>query len=93
MVFLAGLPLGPYLPTSSVTSSAERLEMNICYASGAGSYLRDSLAVLPAEEDSPGDATGVLALEEKRLGFAILETEGLAVATDEELTLQSRTER
>jgi hypothetical protein len=46
--------------------------------------------VLPAEEDGPGNAAGVLALEEKGLGFAILESEDLTVAADEELTLQLR---
>jgi len=50
-------------------------------------YLRDTLPVLASEEDSPGNATGVLALEEKRLRFAILEAENLAVATDVEFTL------
>lgn len=43
--------------------------------------------MLPAEKDGPGNAAGVLALEEKGLGFAILEAEDLAVAADEELTL------
>lgn len=50
-------------------------------------YLRDTLLVLAAVEDSPGNAAGVLALEEKRLGLAVLETEDLAVATDVQLTL------
>lgn len=50
-------------------------------------YLRDTLLVLATVEDGPGDAAGVLALEEKRLGLAILETEDLAVATDVQLTL------
>jgi hypothetical protein len=50
--------------------------------------LRDTLLVVPAEQDRPGDPAGVLALEEKRLGFAILEAEDLAVATDEQLTLK-----
>lgn len=50
-------------------------------------YLRDTLAVLSAVEDSPRNAAGVLALEEKGLGFAVLETEDLAVATDVQLTL------
>jgi hypothetical protein len=49
--------------------------------------LRDTLAVLAAVEDSPGDAAGVLPLEEERLGLAILEAEDLAVATDVQLTL------
>lgn len=50
--------------------------------------LRDTLAVLATVEDSPGDAAGVLPLEEERLGLAILEAEDLAVATDVQLTLQ-----
>lgn len=54
-------------------------------------YLRDALAVLPPVEDSPGNAAGVLALEEERLGLAVLEPEDLAVATDVQLTLQSKT--
>lgn len=44
--------------------------------------------MLTAEKNSPGDTAGILALQEERLGFAVLETEDLAVATDEELTLQ-----
>lgn len=51
------------------------------------SYLRDTLAVLSAEKNGPGDAAGVLALEEERFGFAILEAEDLAVAADEEFAL------
>jgi hypothetical protein len=50
--------------------------------------LRDTLAVLATVEDSPGDAAGVLPLEEERLGLAILEAEDLAVATDVQLTLE-----
>jgi hypothetical protein len=44
--------------------------------------------VLATVEDSPGDAAGVLALEEEGLGLSILEAEDLAVATDVQLTLQ-----
>jgi hypothetical protein len=51
------------------------------------SYLRDTLAVLPPVENGPGNAAGVLALEEERLGLAVLEAEDLAVATDVQLTL------
>lgn len=47
--------------------------------------------MLPAEKDGPGNAAGVLALEEKGLGFAVLEAEDLAVAADEELTLREET--
>lgn len=54
---------------------------------GIESYLSDSLAVLATVQDSPGNATGVLALEEEGLGFAVLETEDLGVSTDVELTL------
>lgn len=43
--------------------------------------------MLATVEDSPGDATGVLALEEEGLGLSILEAEDLAVATDVQLTL------
>jgi hypothetical protein len=43
--------------------------------------------VLSSVEDSPCDAAGVLALEEEGLGFAVLESEDLAVATDVEFTL------
>ena len=56
---------------------------------GRLSYLRDTLPVLSPVEDGPGDAAGVLALQEERLGFAILESEDLAVATDVELTLRA----
>lgn len=66
-----------------------------CFVSGrfAGgrtrdkSYLRDTLPVLSPVENSPCDAAGVLALKEERLGFAVLESEDLAVATDVEFTL------
>jgi hypothetical protein len=50
-------------------------------------YLRDTLAVLSPVEDGPRNAAGVLALEEEGLGFAVLEPEDLAVATDVQLTL------
>jgi hypothetical protein len=46
--------------------------------------------VLAAVEDGPGDAAGVFALEEEGLGFAILEAEDLAVATDVKFTLQNK---
>ena len=54
-------------------------------------YLRDTLAVLSAVEDGPGDAAGVLSLQEERLRLAVLESEDLAVAADVELTLQGKT--
>jgi len=43
--------------------------------------------VLSAVKNGPGDLAGVLALEEERLGLAVLETEDLAVTTDVELAL------
>lgn len=43
--------------------------------------------MLATEENSPGDAARVLALEEEGLGLSVLEAEDLAVATDEQLTL------
>lgn len=49
--------------------------------------LRDTLLVLSSEENGPCDSAGVLALEEKRLALAVLETEDLAVSSDVELAL------
>lgn len=49
--------------------------------------LRDTLLVLPSVECRPRDLTRVLALEEERLGLAILESENLAVTADIELAL------
>jgi len=43
--------------------------------------------VLSSEEDGPGYAAGVFALEEEGFGFAVLEAEDLAVTTDVELAL------
>lgn len=43
--------------------------------------------MLSSEENGPGNATGVLALEEKRLRLAVGKSEHLAVATDIDLTL------
>ena len=48
--------------------------------------------MLASEENGPCNATRVLALEEKRLGFAVLETEDLAVTTDVELALYTAIE-
>ena len=53
-----------------------------------GTHLRDTLSPLATAENGPRDAAGVLALEEERLGLAVLETEDLAVGADEELALQ-----
>jgi hypothetical protein len=50
-------------------------------------YLRDTLSPLATAENGPCDLTGVLALEEKRLGLSALEAEDLAVRADEELAL------
>ena len=67
---------------------------SLCVVGARGSpgisYLRDALAVLPAEERGPGDLAGVLPLEEERLGLAVLEAEDLAVAADEDLTLHRK---
>lgn len=52
-------------------------------------YLRDTLSPLSPAKDSPRDAARVLALKEKGLGLAVLETKDLAVRADEELALQS----
>ena len=49
--------------------------------------LRDTLLVLATVENGPSNATGVLALEEERLGLAVLEAEDLGVPTDVDLTL------
>jgi hypothetical protein len=55
------------------------------------SYLGNTLAVLAAVENGPGDAAGVLALEEQRLRLAILEAEDLAITTDVDFTLITNT--
>lgn len=49
--------------------------------------LRDTLLVLPSEQGGPSDSSGVLALEEKRLGLASLETKDFAVTANIELPL------
>jgi hypothetical protein len=54
---------------------------------GAATNLRDSLLVLPAEEDRPGNPAGVLALKEQALGLAVLESEDLGVTADVQLAL------
>lgn len=41
--------------------------------------------MLATEENGPRDPAGVLALEEKRLGLSVEETEGLGVTTDVDL--------
>ena len=57
---------------------------------GEKPYLRDALLVLSPEEDGPGNTAGVLALEEQRFGFAILESEDFAVTTNVELALYTK---
>lgn len=54
---------------------------------GQIAYLRDTLLVLPPVEGGPRDLARVLALQEQRLGLAVLEAEDLAVTTDVELAL------
>lgn len=67
------------LPSISCDSSQKR--------SIKCAYLRNTLLVLSAEEDGPGNTTGVLALEEEGLSLAVLESEDLAITTDIELAL------
>lgn len=43
--------------------------------------------MLPSKQNGPSDSSRVFALQEERLGFAILEAEDLAVATDVKFTL------
>jgi len=52
-----------------------------------GNFLRDTLLVLSAEQDSPGNSAGVLALEEEGFGLSILEAEDLGITADVELAL------
>jgi len=54
---------------------------------GAVTNLVDTLLVLAAEENSPGNPSGVLALEEERLGLPVHEAEDLGVTTNKELSL------
>lgn len=51
------------------------------------SYLGDTLLVHASVESGPRDLSWVLALKEKRLALAILETEDLGITTDVELAL------
>ena len=77
------LPLSSQAPPDSVDSSSLVL-------ASLGTYLSDSLLMLPAEQYRPRDPTRVLALQEERLGLAVLEAEDLAVAADVEFTLSHR---
>lgn len=43
--------------------------------------------MLPPKQHGPRNATRVLALQEKRLGFAVLKAKDFAVTADVELTL------
>ena len=43
--------------------------------------------MLSAEQDSPGNSAGVLALEEEGFGLSILEAEDLGITADVELAL------
>lgn len=81
MVESIGVRYRPFAGWGVYLSSASKI--------GGDSYLSDTLAVLAAVEDRPCDATGVLALEEQGLGFAVLEAEDLGVSTDVNLALQS----
>jgi hypothetical protein len=49
--------------------------------------LRYALLVLAPEQHRPRDPAWVLSLKKEGLGFAILETEDLAITTDVELAL------
>ena len=48
--------------------------------------------MLPSEQDGPCNTTGVLALQEEGLGFAVLEAKDLAVAADVEFALNDTRE-
>ena len=50
-------------------------------------HLCDTLLMLPPEQHCPWNTTRILALQEEGLGFAVLESEDLAVAADVELPL------
>jgi len=65
------------------------LRLDLTTAAGFGLLLSDTLSPLSPAQYSPGNATGILALEKERLGFPILEAEDLAVTADEELALLS----
>jgi hypothetical protein len=81
-------PSQPSRPYSTTATQSNNPKSKIQNPKGGTTDLRDTLAVLATEENSPCDAAGVLALEEQRLGLSVLETEDLAVTTDEQLTLK-----
>ncbi len=86
-----GAGLGAHAPAllDHLERGADDATLRLDGAAGAllGHLLGDALAVLAAEQDGPGDAAGVLSLQEQRLGLAVLEAEDLAVAADKDLTL------
>lgn len=59
----------------------------LSWCTWAWAYLSDALSPLTTAQNGPRDTAGVLALQEEGLGLAVLETEDLAVTTDEELAL------
>ena len=66
----------------------ERVEVEVCMGIvEEATNLRDPLLMLSPIEHRPCDPTRVLALEEQRFGFAVLEAEDLAVAADEDFAL------
>jgi len=78
-VWLADVPISPNIqPDALLVYQPESQEY---------SYLRDTLLVLSAEQDSPGNSAGVLALEEEGFGLSILEAEDLGITADVELAL------
>ena len=84
-------PVGLLVLTLRAATRSWPARHHVEIVEGVRSYLRDTLAVLSAVEDGPGDTAGVLSLQEEGLRLAVLESENLAVATDVELTLQSKT--
>ena len=81
-----------YMVKSSLVILTFRISMVSSALSQYGSsrkisYLRDTLLVLSSEEDGPCNSARVLALQEQRFGFTVLETEDLGVSTDVELAL------
>lgn len=90
---LAGSRAGLWTLRAALLDDIERstndgtLCLDLLATTGLGLLLRNTLAALSAAENSPRNATRVLALQEKRLALAVLETEDLAVRADEELAL------
>jgi len=63
------------------------LRLDLATSALGGLLLSDTLSALSPAENSPCNATRVLALKEERLALTVLEAEDLAVATDEQLAL------